>query len=313
MKTLIAAMFLGGLTLGATDDSLDIYFIDVEGGQATLIVTPAKQALLVDGGQPVETSANVVVPYSAYAAARSRGKHIVPKPGDRIPLEGVDVRVLTAGGASLSAAVDGAGQANPGCASLDAHGDDPSGNRRSVSLRITFGSFRFLDLADLNWNALVRLVCPNNLIGKADLFLVPHHSNSDAGVPALISAVDARAIVSNNSATKGGAADTFAMLRRRHERAQRGIEDVPMTPRYFTTGPAFRAWLETHHATRRELIVGFYKRGYRRLATWFVVSARKEETQLKRLDTLIAMSARGQRLQALVPKSRRVRLQADRR
>jgi beta-lactamase superfamily II metal-dependent hydrolase len=32
--------------------TLDIYFVDVEGGQATLIVTPAKQSLLVDTGWP---------------------------------------------------------------------------------------------------------------------------------------------------------------------------------------------------------------------------------------------------------------------
>src|ERR1700712_645000 len=32
--------------------TLDIYFIDVEGGQATLIVTPSKQSVLVDTGWP---------------------------------------------------------------------------------------------------------------------------------------------------------------------------------------------------------------------------------------------------------------------
>src|ERR1700694_5386218 len=32
--------------------TLDIYFIDVEGGQSTLIVTPARQTLLVDAGFP---------------------------------------------------------------------------------------------------------------------------------------------------------------------------------------------------------------------------------------------------------------------
>ena len=32
--------------------TLDIYFIDVEGGQSTLIVTPAGESLLVDAGFP---------------------------------------------------------------------------------------------------------------------------------------------------------------------------------------------------------------------------------------------------------------------
>ena len=35
-----------------TKDALRIYFVDVEGGQATLFVTPAKQSLLIDTGWP---------------------------------------------------------------------------------------------------------------------------------------------------------------------------------------------------------------------------------------------------------------------
>ena len=34
------------------DKRLDIYFIDVEGGAATLIVTPAGESLLIDSGYP---------------------------------------------------------------------------------------------------------------------------------------------------------------------------------------------------------------------------------------------------------------------
>ncbi|RLS47485.1 MAG: MBL fold metallo-hydrolase, partial [Planctomycetota bacterium] len=37
---------------GASDGRLDIYFIDVEGGAATLLVTPAGESLLIDSGYP---------------------------------------------------------------------------------------------------------------------------------------------------------------------------------------------------------------------------------------------------------------------
>ena len=43
---------------------------------------------------------------------------------------------------------------------------------------------------------------------------------------------------------------------------------------------------------------------YRRTATWWIVSASKEETRLKRLATLINDSAEGRRLAILTPKSR---------
>jgi len=48
---LLACCFIPTAT-AAENQSLDIYFIDVEGGQATLIVAPAGQSLLVDTGWP---------------------------------------------------------------------------------------------------------------------------------------------------------------------------------------------------------------------------------------------------------------------
>src|SRR5207249_2548412 len=37
---------------GSVGDAFDVYFIDVEGGQATLTVSPSGQSLLVDTGWP---------------------------------------------------------------------------------------------------------------------------------------------------------------------------------------------------------------------------------------------------------------------
>lgn len=62
MRSLIAASLtcvaLAALTLspsafaGSKDKRFDLYFIDVEGGAATLIVTPAGESLLIDSGYP---------------------------------------------------------------------------------------------------------------------------------------------------------------------------------------------------------------------------------------------------------------------
>jgi competence protein ComEC len=279
MKSSLLAIGFTAIALvcSAATKTLDLYFIDVEGGQATLVVTPKGQSILIDAGyggmehrdparimdavraaglthldyllvthfhsdhiggvpeiarrlpvlafvdygEPREATPTVTAPYTAYAAARSKGKHLQPKPGDRIPLDDVEVEVVSAGGVLLSKPLAGAGQPNPACASFQKHGDDPSENHRSVGVRVKFGAFRFIDLGDLNWNPLGQLVCPSNVIGEADLFLVPHHSNSDANVPALLAAVHPRVVMSNNGATKGGAADTFATV---HHLA--GVEDV---------------------------------------------------------------------------------------
>ena len=51
MRLAVLLMFLS-LTLSAAVRTLDIYWIDVEGGAATLIVTPAGETVLMDAGWP---------------------------------------------------------------------------------------------------------------------------------------------------------------------------------------------------------------------------------------------------------------------
>jgi uncharacterized protein YdeI (YjbR/CyaY-like superfamily) len=45
--------------------------------------------------------------------------------------------------------------------------------------------------------------------------------------------------------------------------------------------------------------------GYRKAATWWVISAKREETRKRRLATLIETTARGERIPALTPPDRR--------
>ena len=53
MKKFILVVLLAGLVaVSAAARDLDIYWVDVEGGGATLIVTPEGQSLLVDTGNP---------------------------------------------------------------------------------------------------------------------------------------------------------------------------------------------------------------------------------------------------------------------
>jgi len=252
----------------ARDQPLAIYFIDVEGGQATLIVAPSGQSLLVDAGygdsggrdpkriveaardagvtkidyllishfhsdhiggvpelarllpigtfvdygEPSGADAYATAPFRAYEAVRAHGKHLVPKPGDHLPLASVDVQIVSAAGNLISKPFAGAGTPNIACASFVRRADDASENARSLGFRLTLGKFSFLDLGDLSWNPLGRLVCPTDLLGAVDLFLVPHHANDDAVVPAMLAALKPRAIVSNNGPTKGGTPAAFGLV-----------------------------------------------------------------------------------------------------
>ena len=253
----------------SADGVLRIYFIDVEGGQATLIVTPAGRSLMidsgypglagrdpdrimaairdgglaridylltthfhedhdggaaelarripigtfVDSGAPVESAPEVVSAFAAYEQARKQSRHVVPRPGDRLPLHEIDVDVVSADGLTLSTALDGAGETNAACVAYQPRGESTSENRRSLGVRVRFGAFRFIDLGDLVWNRLGDLVCPNNLIGAAEVYLATHHANGDAHVPAVLAAIRPRVTVSNNGPYKGGNRTVLASLR----------------------------------------------------------------------------------------------------
>ena len=54
---LLALLSLAALSGSAAEATLDIYWIDVEGGGGTLIVTPARQSILIDTGWPWGPSA----------------------------------------------------------------------------------------------------------------------------------------------------------------------------------------------------------------------------------------------------------------
>ena len=256
------------------DDTLAIYVIDVEGGEATLFVAPSGESLLVDTGWPgfdgrdadriaaaaadagvteidylivthfhtdhmggaaqlaerlpirtfvdhgttVDTGERRRAAFDAYADLRGDGAHRVVAPGDRLPMDGLDVVILASGGAVLDAPLEGAGGANPYCEGFAFQGPEITsryGNAeddQSISAAVTFGRFRAVIMGDLNWNQEHPLMCPDNKIGTVDLYLVSHHGSETSGSEALAHAIAPRAAIMNNGPRKGGAPQTFDIL-----------------------------------------------------------------------------------------------------
>ena len=71
---------LGLASLGWTgekDGRLDIYWVDVEGGAATLIVTPAGESVLIDAGNPGYRDPNRIVQVATKEAGLRRIDHLI--------------------------------------------------------------------------------------------------------------------------------------------------------------------------------------------------------------------------------------------
>jgi competence protein ComEC len=258
--------------------SLDIYLVDVEGGNATLFVAPSGESLLIDTGNGgaaaardadrimaavadagvsridhlitthyhgdhfgalqelagrvpigefIDHGANVQPNPAAdaflatYPTLYAQGSHVVAKPGDRIPLGEVVVRIVTSAGNAIEQPLPGAGEPNPLCASYAAKEPDASENAQSVGSHIVFGRFRAVHLGDLTWNKEHDLMCPTNRLGTVDLFIVSHHGQAVSNGPVLVHALRSRVAVMNNGTRKGGQPDAMRVLH-----SAPGLEDL---------------------------------------------------------------------------------------
>jgi beta-lactamase superfamily II metal-dependent hydrolase len=272
----LLAAVLVWLTLGAAyparaaSRDLQVYFIDVDGGQSTLFVTPAGKSLLIDTGwagnngldagriaaaakdagvskidylllthyhadhigglpellqrMPVgtfidhgpdsPTDPSTKKAYAAYQVLLANGHygHITPKPGDALSIPGIKVVVISSNGELLNHALPGAGQPNPYCKESETRPEDQTDNARSLGTLFTFGKTRILDLGDLTWDKEMKLMCPDNKLGKVDILVVSHHGVFQSSSPALVDAIAPRIAVMNNGAKKGGSTPTFVTL-----------------------------------------------------------------------------------------------------
>ena len=77
---------------------------------------------------------------------------------------------------------------------------------------MAFGKFRVVHLGDLTWNKEFELMCPNNPLGSADLFVVSHHGQAISNAEVLVHAIRPRVAVMNNGTRKGGQPDAMKIL-----------------------------------------------------------------------------------------------------
>ena len=166
---------------------------------------------------PVTALREQVAGFQAMYAELSKGKRTVVKPGDRVPITGLDVRIVTSAGAVLKTALTG-GKPNPACAKYTPPAEPASNwstpdDDQSVGTVITYGQFRAIDLGDLLWDRAVQLMCPNNMVGPIDLYVMTGHGTDITSASPLTDGIGARVAVMQNGTRKGGQVAAMQTLR----------------------------------------------------------------------------------------------------
>jgi competence protein ComEC len=239
----------------APSKNLEIYWIDVEGGAATLIVAPSGESMLIDVGWAVAdrdtkriyaaaqqaslkkidylvishyhadhvgglAALSKMIPIDrfygrgddiemgnqqwldSYVTA-SMGRRSIVRPGDTIPIKGLEVLVVASDEKVLAKPVNG-GRPNSLCATAEQKAAAGPENQRMVCTLLTYGKFKFLALIDLDWEKEMELVCPINKLGQVTIYQTSRHGSfDDAGSPAMLGAIRPQVVVMNNGPRKG--------------------------------------------------------------------------------------------------------------
>ena len=178
----------------------------------------------IDHGPEQEGNVDSIEFAKIYPSIIADSKHTVAKPGDKIPVAGLDWRIVTSAGEAIKTPLPGGGIPNPYCADFKPKAKDDDGgyeNTMSVGSVITYGKFRMVHLGDLTWNREFELMCPVNRIGTVDLWIVSHHGLSKSSSESLVYALHPRVEIMNNGTRKGGEPVTMKTLL-----SSPGLEDL---------------------------------------------------------------------------------------
>jgi beta-lactamase superfamily II metal-dependent hydrolase len=150
---------------------------------------------------------------AAYLELAQAGERRILEVGDEVELGEVTLDIVSSNAEVLSEPLPGVPDAaNPHCEGAAVPSGNADENSSSVGFVLRFGSFEFLDLADLLFVLEDELACPVNLLGQVDLYLTTHHGLTRSGAPQLVAALEAQAAVMNNGPRKGGGGTTWDTL-----------------------------------------------------------------------------------------------------
>jgi competence protein ComEC len=166
----IGGMAGGTVQAGPSDKRLDVYWIDVEGGAATLLVTPAGESVLIDAGNPGERDAGRIHKVATEQAGLERIDYLVVTHFHRDHFGGVaDLAKLIPIGTLYARAVESAPEPERGDVNIAAF------SQAQVARRLTIEPGTRLPLKQAKGTALLSF----QFLGGDERFVTPRGARSN--------------------------------------------------------------------------------------------------------------------------------------
>ena len=176
----------------------------------------------LDHGDTVENRPGQAADEWAMYVEASKGKRVQPKPGEKIPLKGLNITIVASNMELISGPINGGAPNDAAlCKEPARKNPDRGENGRSLGFLLQFGKFQFLDLGDLTWNYEIDLACPVNRVGKVDIHQLEHHGMDMSGPPQFVWSTGARVAIMNNGPRKGGIGSYLDIVKKAP-----GLEDL---------------------------------------------------------------------------------------
>jgi len=142
--------------------------------------------------------------YADYVRLIGNHTHVVAEPGYTFTVDGMNIRVIAADAKAIDKPLAGAGKANSFCENMPGMpSNNGEENARSIASVITYGKTKIAVFGDLTWDREKDLFCPNDKVGKVDVYLASHHGSYWSGSPAMVNSLQPIVTIMGNSPTKG--------------------------------------------------------------------------------------------------------------
>jgi beta-lactamase superfamily II metal-dependent hydrolase len=151
--------------------------------------------------------------YPAYLKTIDGMEHRVMHAGETLTIDGLELVAVNSDRAVIEASLGDGGAGSDCDATTSKAEDGGEENARSLGFLMRWGKARLLALGDTTWDVENALVCPDNHVGRVDLYVADNHGSETSSSPVFLHNIAPRVVLFQNGPRKGADASVLETVR----------------------------------------------------------------------------------------------------